>query len=317
MEIYTPLKPRPEGNRRRSLAEKIKSGDRPPITHGYFKSFDSTKIFYSVEGQGKPLIFCYGLVCSSLHWTYQIDHFAQNYQSIWMDYRGHHNSEVPRDLKSLTIENLAHDLRILMDELDIKDAVLLGHSMGVNVVLEFYRQNPDRVAGMVLANGTARRPLETMFRTNAFQTGFKYFRKLYDAAPSLVSSFWKVQGSTALTKSFVAMGGFNPHLTPREDIDFYVQQVAEMDPRILLNLIENYDLYDATPWLHTVKVPTLIFAGEQDRVIPPGEQELMHQLIPQSEYHLLRHGSHCPQMDLPELVNLQIEQFLSKMSYRK
>jgi alpha-beta hydrolase superfamily lysophospholipase len=139
-----PLKPRPAGSRRRSIAEiqAARAREGGPVTHGYFNSFDGTKLFYSVEGSGPPLVFCYGLVCSSLHWTYQIDYFQSRYRAIWFDYRGHHNSEVPKDLGSLTLPNMARDLGILLDELKIEDAVFLGHSMGVNTVLELYRQQP-------------------------------------------------------------------------------------------------------------------------------------------------------------------------------
>src|SRR5690606_13288596 len=79
--------------------------------------------------------------------------------------------------------------------------------------------------------------------------------------------------------------------------------------------IENYDAYDATAWLHTVQAPTLILAGEHDRLIPLSQQELMHQLIPNSHLEVIGHGSHCPQMDLHDLVNLKIEKFLSQINY--
>ncbi|MGZ3688862.1 MAG: alpha/beta fold hydrolase, partial [Bdellovibrionota bacterium] len=92
-------------------------------------------------------------------------------------------------------------------------------------------------------------------------------------------------------------------------------QVAEMDPAILLNLIQNYDQYDATAWLHTVHVPTLILSGDQDNIIPLEQQELMHQLIPDSRLEIIKHGSHCPQMDLPDLVNMKIERFLNELNY--
>src|SRR4051812_26983027 len=92
-----PKKPRPVGARRRSTDELL--AERGPVAHGYVKSFDGTKLFYSTEGEGKPLVFCYGLVCSSLHWTYQIDHFAKTHQTVWFDYRGHQNSETPKSLK--------------------------------------------------------------------------------------------------------------------------------------------------------------------------------------------------------------------------
>ncbi len=307
---------RPAGARKKSLQEQRRSPQEPSTaTHGYIRSFDGTRLFYSIEGSGPPLIFCYGLVCSSLHWTYQIDYFRKNYQSIWIDYRGHHRSDAPKDLGTLNVETFARDIGAVLDELKIEKAVLLGHSMGVNVILDFYRQQPHRVAGLVLANGTAKRPLETMFHMNLFQGGFKVLTEAYRRAPRLVEAFWKLQKMSPLTRPLVTFGGFNPHLTAREDIDLYIQQVADMDPKIFVHLIENYDSYDATAWLHTVQVPTLIIAGENDHMIPLAQQELLHQLIPNSRLEVVHHGSHCPQMDLPELVNLKIEAFLAAMNY--
>lgn len=311
MQTPFPQKPRPRGNRKmRSSSE-----ERPPIRHGYVNSFDGTKLFYSVEGAGKPLIFCYGLVCSSLHWTYQIDRFQTSHQAVWFDYRGHNNSETPSDLKSLTLKNIARDLGTVMDELGIQDAVLLGHSMGVNVVLEFYRQNPHRVAGMVLANGTPKPPLETLFRHNGFQAVFKILRLIHGKSPSLVQLMWKLQKGNPIARTLAALGGFNPHLTPQADIEMYVDQVAEMDPAILLHLIDDYDSCDSTSWLHTIQTPTLIIAGEQDKIVPLEQQQLLHQLIPGSSLETIRHGSHCPQMDLPEFINLKIEKFLKDLNY--
>ncbi len=296
-------------------AEAQSVGGPSPANHGFVKSFDGTRLFYSVEGSGKPLIFCYGLVCSSLHWTYQIDHFQQTHQAVWFDYRGHQNSETPQNLDSLTLGNIARDLGTVLDELKIKDAVFLGHSMGVNVVLEFYRQQPERVHGMVLANGTAQRPLETLFGNNALQALFVLLKKAYHRNPALVKRLWSMQKGNPFSRTMITLGGFNPYLTPKEDIELYADQVAEMDPAILIHLIQNYDHYDATAWLHHVKVPTLIIAGEQDRVIPLPQQELLHQLIPNSRLEVIRHGSHCPQMDLPELVNHKIEDFLNELNY--
>ena len=311
-----PFQPRPPGTRYSSARKQPSDrGERAPIRHGYVKSFDGTKLFYSVEGTGKPLIFCYGLVCSSLHWTYQIEHFHRKYQAIWFDYRGHQNSESPKDLKSLTLDNVARDLEIVLDELGVKDAIFLGHSMGVNVVLEFYRRRPERVAGMVLANGTAVRPLENLFRNNALQPAFRLLKKAYDRNPGFVNLMWKLQKGNPLARTLVTFGGFNPHLTSPSDIALYVDQVAEMDPAILIHLIDSYDGYDATSWLHTIRAPTMILAGDQDKITPLGQQELLHQLIPNSRLEVVRHGSHCPQMDLPDLVNARIESFLQDSGF--
>ena len=313
-----PAYPRPTG------ARKMPSNDRTSqARHGYVRGFDGTKLFYSVEGSGPPLVFCYGLVCSSLHWTYQIDYFKRNYQTIWFDYRGHQNSEMPKNLSSITIENIARDLAIVLDELGLrggsdsgpsKQPVLLGHSMGVNIVLDFYRQYPQRVKALVLANGTPKRPLETAAKLNSFDLLFKALRKTHGLSPRLFQEVWNRMRGNPIARTVVSFGGFNPHLTPKEDIELYIDQVLDMKPEILLQLIENYNQYDATPWLHTIRKPTLIIAGEQDSITPISQQELMNQLIPGSHMERIRHGSHCSQMDLPDLINLKIETFLKNLS---
>jgi len=306
---------RPSGARKKSLKQRQEGLGHAPSRHGYFKSFDGTKLFYSVEGEGKPLVFCYGLVCSSLHWTYQIEHFKRNYQTVWMDYRGHQNSEIPEDLGSLTLETLARDLECLFQELKLEDAILLGHSMGVNVVLEYYRQYRKRVKGLILSNGTPTRPLETLLGTNTLEPGFAALEFLRDRSPKLLNLVWKFQKANPLVQKAIGLLGFNPYLTPKEDVRMYVDQIAELDPRVFLHLIRNYDTYDGSSWLHTIDAPSLVIAGEKDLVIPIRQQQLLHQLIPNSQFEVIKHGSHCPQMDLPDLVNLKIENFLNSIRY--
>lgn len=280
------------------------------MQNGFFKTFDGTRLFYSVEGSGPPLLFCYGLVCSKLHWSYQIEYFKKKHTVIWFDYRGHHRSDTPRDLGKLTISNMARDAECLLGELNIEKATLLGHSMGVNIVLDLFRQAPNRVTAMVLANGNARGPLETMFRTNLMHMAFPHIYNVYQKYPKLMNFIWRANGKTKIGPWIVGQLGFNPNLAKEEDIATYVKMVSQMDMIITLQLLKDYETYDATPWLHQINVPTLVIAGENDMIIPREAQEIMHQLIPSSKYELIRHGSHCPQMDIPELVNIMIERFL-------
>jgi pimeloyl-ACP methyl ester carboxylesterase len=310
MEI--PQKPRPKGARK--PGKSATSPDVHQARNGYATTHDGIQIFYSVEGEGEPLVFCYGLVCSSLHWTYQIDHFKRTHRSIWFDYRAHHNSGTPQDLSSLTIPHFARDLSTVFDAMGLEKAILLGHSMGVSVALEFYRQFPDRVKALVLANGTAKRPLETLLNNpNIIPSGFNVLRAAYSRSPKIFAKIWGLQKGSALVRTVVKLAGFNPHLAADEDVERYVSQIEEMDPGVLLHVLEAYQAYDATAWLHTVKVPTLIISGDEDKVTPPGQQHLLHQLIPNSRLENVRHGSHCPQMDQPELVAAKIEQFLKTL----
>jgi pimeloyl-ACP methyl ester carboxylesterase len=278
----------------------------------FFKTFDGTRLFYSVEGNGPPLLFCHGLVCSKLHWSYQMDFFRDRYTIIWFDYRGHHRSDTPADLESLTIDNFARDIECLLDELKIPKATLLGHSMGVNLVLDFYKRCPGRVEAMVLANGNARGPLETMFRTNIMHMVFPYLFNAYKKYPDLLNLLWRANGKGKIGPWVVGQLGFNPSLAKEEDIKTYVKMVSEMDMIVTLQLLKDYESYDATSWLHQIDVPTLVIAGENDYIIPKEAQEIMHQLIPGSRFEVIRHGSHCPQMDIPELFNVMIDRFFNE-----
>jgi len=311
MASVFPLKLRPKGAQKKKKQPRLYI-PRPSVQHGYVKSFDGTEIFYSIEGEGEPLVFCYGLVCSSLHWTYQIDYFRSHYKTIWFDYRGHHNSDTPNDLSSITIKNIAKDLSFVLEKLKIDNATLLGHSMGVNVALDFFHLYPEKVKQLVLMNGTCKRPLENLLHHNFSEIFFKLLAHTEKRLPNLVQTLWKLQKNNPLSQWIVTQGGFNKHLAQKEDVAQYINQIAEMDAKLFLQLINNYNAYDATPWLHQINVPTMILAGEQDHITPTEEQELLHQLIPNSQIEIIKHGSHCPQMDLPDLVNLLIDNFLKK-----
>ena len=299
---------RPPGARKHTTQDVL-------TQNGFVESFDGTRIFFSKEGEGRPLVFVYGLVCSSLHWTYQIEHFRHGYQTVWFDYRGHHHSEMPKDISSLTVPALTKDLIAVLDHENIRDAIFLGHSMGVNVVLELFRQQPERVRAMVLANGTPRSPLENIFRNNLSLPGYELLKRVHSLSPELMKKLWRLQKNNPIMRLIIQLGGFNPHLTPKADIDLYVDQVLEMDPAIFLQVIGEYQKHDCTSWLHTVNVPTLIVAGENDNITPLEQQKLLHQLIPNSQFSSIKHGSHCPQMDLPELFNMTVQTFLNEQGY--
>jgi pimeloyl-ACP methyl ester carboxylesterase len=286
-----------------------------PLSFGSVKSFDGTPIFYCAEGEGPPLIFCYGIACSSLHWTYQIDELRKYYRCIYFDYRGHRNTPLPEDLNTLSLESSVKDMTAVLDFLDVKKAVILGHSMGVNVALEFAHAHPERVLGLVLANGTPKKPLDTLLGPGYMAPAFKALSYFQREKPDWVNAAWKVQEKTKVIGDALGRLGFNTALTEPGDIRTYARQIAELPPAVLTRMMENYQHSDSTPWLHEIKTPALILSGDKDIVTPPKTQKLMAQLMPNSELVNVRHGSHCSTLDLPEYVGLLIEKFLRQINY--
>lgn len=285
---------------------------KPPYEHGYFRTRDGVRLFYSVEGpkNAPPLVFCYGLVCSKLQWKYQMEHFKATHRVIYMDYRGHGQSDKPENPSTVTIESCARDLLDLFNELNIASAPVLGHSLGVNIILDLYRIAPKRVSALVLANGTPKDPFETMFHHNFLQVIFPGIRRAQALFPDLLQKFWASQGTNPINQEFIALAGFNPKYAKREDINEYLRITSTVDLDVFLHLLGDFMKYDATPWLHEVKAPTLVITGERDLITPPKNQRIFAQLIPYSELCIISEGSHCPQMEKPELVSGIIRNFL-------
>lgn len=281
------------------------------IKQGYFRSSDGVKLYYSIEGPVKapPLIFCYGLVCSKLQWKYQWEYFKKNYRVHYMDYRGHGQSNRPQKASTVTIQRLAKDLSEFMDERNIKRAPILGHSLGVNIVLDLYKMAPKKVLALVLANGTPKDPFETMFHHNFIQVFFPLIRLANDLAPEMLAKFWRSQGENLINQEFVARAGFNTNYADRKDINEYLKRTSTVDLDIFLNLLNDFISYDATHWLHEIKAPTLIIAGKRDLITPPLNQKIMHKLIPNSKLVFVKEGSHCPQMEQIDFINQKLETF--------
>jgi pimeloyl-ACP methyl ester carboxylesterase len=208
-------------------------------------------------------------------------------------------------------------LAAVLDHLKIPQADILAHSMGVSAALEFAHHFPGRARSLVLTSGTAARPLENLMGTNALQDAFSLMGRLYAKRPRLLQTLWYLQRRNPLLRTLIGFGGFNLHLTPRQDIDQYIDDVIKLGPEIFLCLIEDYARFDATGWLHHLAVPTFVIVGEKDGVIPPAQQEVLHQLIPGAKLWIVPRGSHCPQMDFPEAVTERIEEFVRQAGPRR
>jgi pimeloyl-ACP methyl ester carboxylesterase len=282
---------------------------------GTIKSFDGTRIYYELRGQGPTLVMAYGIGCLINHWQNQIRHFSSSFQTLVFDYRGHHQSDAPEDHDTLTVPGLAQDLICLMDGLGIDSASFLGHSFGCPVVLHAASLRPDLFKNLILINGFAKNPLASMFGNNlAFDT-FKWVRRAHGFLPSTISYLWKnaVNNPAAIQLSAI-LGGFNLNVTQLKDVEIYARGISTMDLDIFIKLFENMLSYDATEILPKIQTPTLIIGGEKDSVTPPKFQYDMKEQIVNSEIQIVPYGSHCTQLDFPDYVHLLVERFIAQRS---
>src|SRR5689334_20735516 len=104
-------------------------------------------------GKGIPaLVFVHGFACTSEDWRAQIAHFEKTHEVVACDLRGH--GRTPGRPHECSIEHYGGDVAALVNNLELEGAILVGHSMGCRVVLEAGKLAPQRVAGVVLVDGS-------------------------------------------------------------------------------------------------------------------------------------------------------------------
>jgi len=146
----------------RALVARLRHRDDPDAGVPLIPVFDDARILDSHDGgtiytisrgDGPAVVFCHGVTLSSRVWAKQFETFpAAGYRAVAFDSRGHGESRAGDTGHSL--DNLADDLRTVLEELDLRDVVLVGHSMGGMEVQAFAIRHPDvaeeRDAGIVL-----------------------------------------------------------------------------------------------------------------------------------------------------------------------
>ena len=256
-------------------------------------------------------MFVYGIACLMNHWHHQLNHFSQNYQTIILDYRGHHFSDVPEDKKNLSLEAIAQDVLCLCDHLKIQKAAFLGHSFGCEVLLESYLKKPELFEKICFVSGFFSNPFANFLSQEQLKDVFTYVRKVYNFAPSALSTVWRLSVTNPISVFLSSLvGGFNLEKTALKDIEIYAQGVANIDLRVFVTLFEQLTQFDGRPKLAQIQVPTLVIAGDKDALTPISVQKMMYADIPKSELLIVENGSHCVQLDFPEIVNNKIDDFL-------
>jgi len=286
-----------------------------PKKADYFIGFDETPIYFEIHGEGLPIVLCYGIVCTMNHWRHQVRALASQYQLIMYDFRGHHKTPMPSRLENLSLDAIARDAWGLLDHLQIKTSAFIGHSWGAQVMARIYDLEPERVSSMIMINGFAQNPFKDMFGL-PLDRAVESAQIVYSKMPSSTKYLWQNLNTNPLSGLITGLlGGFNLNLTSFRDIEIYGSGVANVEVPVFLKLTEDIIHYDAKPAFERVKAPTLIIGGAKDRVTPLKYQQEIHERISGSELEIIPFGSHCCQLDMPDLVNLRIEKHLRLHQY--
>lgn len=254
------------------------------------------------QGKGAPpIVFVHGYLCRLEDWRFQVAHFAKTHETIALDLRGMGRS--PLGEEPLTIDQLGQDVADLLVRENLKGAILVGHSMGCRVVTEACTRAPDRVAGIVLVDGS---------RT----VGTKEAQyEAYDKALA-AKGFEKL-----VTDMFAGMFFGTPPDWAAEKL----AQVAAMPESTAVPLSKNmvdYDKRRMEQAMAEVKVPVLVIQStdrgadggrrpvRKDEKLPL--QQLVEASVAVSDTLNLVGPGHFNMIEAPDAVNARIDQFLAQ-----
>ncbi len=287
----------------------------------YFYTQDKTRLFFTtnflpetkIDNNELLIVFNYGLVCNSQHWKEQIYFFDQlGYKILLHDYRSHYSSGGLASLEDCHFKQMTNDVEELITHLGAKRVAMLGHSMGVNITLEYARLFPEKLVCAILISGTVLPPQDVMFDTNITDIVFPFLQYFSKEYPTAFKKIWDTSYMNPLARNIIYKGGFNTSKVSSEFVEIYMKKISELPQDILLHLLVEMKNHDIINDLEKIKTPCLVMGGDKDKVIPNHLQLLLHQRLKSSELYIIKEGSHVPQVDFPETVNQRINLFIQQ-----
>jgi pimeloyl-ACP methyl ester carboxylesterase len=212
----------------------------------------------------------------------------------------------------VTIEDLADDIANVLDDALVDRAVLVGHSMGVQVALETYRRHRDRVAGLVLVCGAPSHPLKTFRGSAALEDLLPTIQKWIHRVPGFINRVTRLVLPTRLAYEIASRLEIRRELVEPGDFMPYLEGMARIDARLFVAMLSAAGQHSAEDLLHEIAVPVLVVAGGRDGFTPPERSRAMASVIPGAELLEIPNASHTAPIERPHLVDWTVRDFMAR-----
>lgn len=237
------------------------------------------ELYYEQTGDGLPVILLHGFPLDHTIWYEVAGLLECKARFILPDLRGHGRSPAPEGI--YTMRTMVEDVIALMDRLNLPAAVLVGHSLGGYVALDFARAYPARLLGMALIASHA-----------LPDTPERKAVRLKNARSILRYGVRKHSENLA------------PRLTNRSDIAEKVLPIMlKTTPAGMAGALKGMaERPDSTELLQRISVPSVIIYGDKDALVPTETAETMERLLSRGWRVQISGASHIPMLEEPAAV---------------
>lgn len=256
-------------------------------------------IYYEVHGRGQPFLFFSETACSGEIWQlHQVAEFAKDHMVIIHDYRGTGRSSKPSI--DYTTRMFCDDAVAVLDHLKVKDAIVLGHSMGGRVAQLLALEYPERVKKLILASTGASFPggagLPLQMCKEMIEWGYEKYVREHTIQVGFTDEFVKSQPERLEAFFKVRLANLGP-------VEFYLRHVLSRQG------------HDSSGRLKDIRMPTLVLVGENEgdpKVVMTHRMssDILAQGIPNAKFVMLPKQKHNYFVCDAETVHRVIRDFL-------
>jgi non-heme chloroperoxidase len=272
-------------------------------TSNYVRTLDGTLIHYKDWGTGQPVVFSHGWPLNADAWDDQLVLVASHgFRAIAHDRRGHGRSSQPWDGNDM--DTYADNLATLIDELDLSDVVLVGHSTGGGEVTRYIgRHGTERVAKVMLVGAVP--PLMLKTEANPGGLPIEVFDEIRAGVTADRSQFYK-----DLTAPFY--GANRPGAQVSQGIrDAFWLQSMQVGLKGALDCIRAFSETDLTGDLARIDVPLMLIHGDDDQIVPIGASALRAaEMVPGAILKVYPGGDHALPTTHRDEFNADLLEFL-------
>ena len=260
--------------------------------------------FWALGDEGSTVLLIHGIGGSLEDWMLNANALARHNRVYALDLVGSGHSDKPS--VSYSFSYLAQFVNDFMEAQNIDRASLIGHSLGGGVTLQFTIQFPDKVDKLVLVNSAGLgKEASIFFRLPTLPIlGELLTRPSRKGTANLLKAC--VHDPAVVTDELIELG-YSLAVLPGAQNAFLstVRSLGNfrgIRKDVLRSIVDNLD---------TITAPTLVFWGQQDRILPVAHAYIAEKRIPNARLHIFNPCGHCPQLERPEEFNSKVLKFLA------